>query len=68
MATSVSGSRLLPVAVGLFAIGVLAICAVFVLFAVGRHDLPLWLNLTCLLAPAGLIVGVVGTVRQSRRG
>lgn len=68
MATSASRSRLLPTAVTLFALGVLSIIAVFVLFATGQHNLPLWLNLSCLLAPAGLAVGVAGVVRQSRRG
>lgn len=67
VATSASRSRVLPTAVALFTVGLIAILTVFVLFATGHRDLPLWLNLVCLLAPAGLAVGVVGAVRQARR-
>lgn len=65
---SAARSRLLPTAVALFTLGVLGILVVFVLFATGHHDLPLWLNLACLLAPIGLGIGIATVVRQSRRG
>lgn len=67
VATSASRSRLLPTAVALFTVGLLGILTVFVLFATGHHDLPLWLNLVCLLAPVGFAVGVAGAVMQARR-
>jgi hypothetical protein len=50
----------------LFAIGLVAIFTDFVLFAAGSHDLPLWLNLTAMLAPVGLGVGLIGVVKENR--
>lgn len=70
MATTQDASRrttpLLPLAVVLFALGLLAVGAVFVLFATGHQNLPVWLNLACTLAPIGLAVGVAGAVRDGR--
>lgn len=51
----------------LFGIGLLAIVAVLVLFASGGRDLPVWLNVTAMLAPAGLGVGLIGVLREVRR-
>ncbi|SEQ24285.1 hypothetical protein SAMN05216188_102522 [Lentzea xinjiangensis] len=60
--------KLLPLAVGLFAAGVLAIIAVFVLFATGHGDLPLWLNVAATYLPAvGLALGIIAVVRRARR-
>ncbi|GAB2650972.1 hypothetical protein GCM10027271_05790 [Saccharopolyspora gloriosae] len=67
MSAAPSRSIVLPLAVGLFAAGVLAVVVVFGLYATGIADLPLWLNLATLLAPLGLIVGVVGAVARTRR-
>ena len=50
----------------LFAIGVLAIFADFILFAGGSRDLPLWLNLTAMLAAVGLGIGLLGVVQENR--
>jgi len=50
----------------LFAIGALAILADLILFASGNRNLPLWLNLTCMLAPVGLGIGLVGTLVDAR--
>ncbi|WP_240615927.1 hypothetical protein [Nakamurella deserti] len=50
----------------LFAIGLLAIVADLVLFASGSRNLPVWLNVTCMLAPVGLGVGLVGVLREAR--
>jgi hypothetical protein len=36
------------------------------MFASGARDLPLWLNLLCLLAPVGLGLGLLGTYFQAR--
>lgn len=60
--------KLLPLAVGLFAVGVLAIIAVFVLFTTGHSDLPLWLNAAATYLPAiGLGLGVIAVIRDARR-
>ncbi|SDH00624.1 hypothetical protein SAMN05216553_114181 [Lentzea fradiae] len=60
--------KLLPLAVGLFAVGVLAIVVVFVLFATGHSDLPVWLNVAATYLPAaGLGLGIIAVVRRSRR-
>ena len=67
MSAAPSRQVLLPVALSLFAAGVLAVLAVFALYAAGRADLPVWLNLATLLAPLGLVVGVVGSVLRTRR-
>ena len=52
----------------LFAVGLLAIVADLILFAAGNRNLPVWLNVTCMLAPLGLGVGLVGVVRDARAG
>ena len=52
---------------GLFAVGVLAVVVIMVMFASGSHDLPLWLNLTAMLAPLGFAVGMVGVAVDARR-
>ncbi|QGK68572.1 hypothetical protein GIY23_02490 [Allosaccharopolyspora coralli] len=62
-----SQSTATHVALILFAAGLLAVVAIFVLFAAGFSDLPVWLNLAALLAPAGLAVGLVSMLVRSRR-
>ncbi|WP_243658710.1 hypothetical protein [Tamaricihabitans halophyticus] len=60
-------SRLMPVAVGLFALGMLAVLAVFVLFAVGHGELPVWLSSSAgLLTPLGLGLGLYVLIREAR--
>lgn len=49
-----------------FAVGLLAILADLALFASGQRNLPVWLNLLCMLAPLGLGLGLVGVVREAR--
>ncbi|MBM9475612.1 hypothetical protein JL107_04045 [Nakamurella flavida] len=51
----------------LFAVGLVAIVVIIVLFATGGRDLPVWLNVTAMLAPVGLGVGLVGVFREIRR-
>ncbi|MBE9374028.1 hypothetical protein IQ251_06160 [Saccharopolyspora sp. HNM0983] len=68
MARSNSGSVVLGLSLALFGIGLLAIAAVFGLFAAGYENLPVWLNLLTLLCPAGLLFGVLATGLRSRRG
>jgi hypothetical protein len=50
----------------LFAVGLVAIVADLVLFVSGQRNLPLWLNLVCMLAPLGLGVGLVSVVKEAR--
>ena len=52
--TGPSAGPLMKVAMVVFAVGVIAIVVDLALFASGSRDLPLWLNLLCLLAPVGL--------------
>lgn len=57
---------LLPTSVALFGAGVLAIMIIFGLYAIGWQNLPVWLNAIAMLAPLGLITGVIGMIRQTR--
>lgn len=50
----------------LFAIGLVAIVADLVLFVAGSRNLPVWLNVTCMLAPVGLGIGLIGVLREAR--
>lgn len=52
----------------LFALGLLAILTDLVLFATGSRNLPVWLNVACMLAPVGLGVGLIGVVKEARAG
>jgi hypothetical protein len=68
MRTPGRSSALVKVAVAIFAVGLVAVAAVFVCFTAGLHDLPLWLNLTAGLGvPIGLLLGLVGLVREARQ-
>ncbi|MGP4019386.1 hypothetical protein [Saccharopolyspora sp. 5N708] len=67
MASSAPRSAVLSVSMIMFGLGLLAIVAIFVLFALGYQNLPIWLNLATLLCPAGLIFGVIATVLRNRR-
>ncbi len=49
-------------------IGLVAVAVIMVLFATGSHDLPLWLNLTAMLAPVGFGIGLVGVLLEARSG
>jgi hypothetical protein len=52
----------------IFALGLVAVGAIFVLAVTGRHDLPLWLNTTAgVLVPLGLALGLIAIVREARR-
>ncbi|KAA2262955.1 hypothetical protein F0L68_10815 [Solihabitans fulvus] len=60
--------KLMAVAMVLFALGLLAVIAIFAMFALGRHDLPLWLNLAAgVLIPAGMALGLFSAIRQARQ-
>ncbi|WP_461122327.1 hypothetical protein [Saccharothrix stipae] len=59
-----STRKLMPAAVALFALGVAAIVAMFI---VGERGLPAWVFAAgWLLAPAGLALGVFSAVRDAR--
>lgn len=60
--------RLVPVAVVIFGIGLIALAAIFVLFLTGRHDLPVWLNASAgVLVPLGFGLALIGLVREARQ-
>jgi hypothetical protein len=59
---------LMRVGVSLFAVGVLAIVAVFVMFAAGLVNLPVWLSAVAgVITPLGLGLALVALVREARR-
>lgn len=67
VAASARSSLLVPVAVVIFALGVIALVAVFALYVSGHRDLPLWLNGSAgVLGPLGLALALVGLVRETR--
>ncbi|WAL66296.1 hypothetical protein ORV05_00280 [Amycolatopsis cynarae] len=60
---------LMRVGIGVFALGVLAVLVVFVLFAAGLHDLPVWLSAAAgLLTPLGIALGLIALIREHRKG
>jgi hypothetical protein len=61
-------STLMRIGVGLFALGMLAVVAVFAMFAAGLHNLPVWLSAAAgVLTPLGLGLGLVVLVREARQ-
>ena len=66
--TPVKSVKLVPVAVAIFGIGLIAVAAIFVLYLTGRHDLPVWLNASAgVLVPLGFGLALIGLVREARR-
>lgn len=66
MAVPAHSSKLVPVAVAIFASGLVALAAVFVAYVGGHHDLPLWLNGSAgVLVPLGLSLALFGLVREA---
>lgn len=59
------GNHLLTTAMVLFAVGLMALGVMFGLFASGHRRLPMWLSLSSLLLPLGLLLGLFGTRRQT---
>ncbi|PXY30973.1 hypothetical protein BAY60_00645 [Prauserella muralis] len=60
---------LMRVGIALFAVGMLAVVAVFVMFAAGLSDLPVWLSVVAgVVTPLGLGLGLISLVREHRRG
>lgn len=59
---------LMRIGIGLFAIGMLAVTAVFILFAAGLENLPVWLSAAAgVITPSGLALGLIALVREARR-
>ncbi len=48
----------------MFAVGLLAIIAVFVLYATGQTNLSVWLYVAAMLLPIGLGLGILSVVRR----
>lgn len=64
-----SKSLLMRLSIALFTIGMVATVAVFVLFAAGFSDLPLWLSAVAgVVTPLGLALGLAALVREHRHG
>ncbi len=61
-----TGSRLVPLGLVLFVLGLVVIVATFIGYAAGDDNRPLGQNLLCLLAPLGFGVALVGLVRNGR--
>lgn len=59
-------SRTVRLGLALFVIGLGFIAADVVPFFFADHNRPLWLNLACLLAPAGFAVAVGSALRTGR--
>jgi hypothetical protein len=57
----------LTLAMLLFTLGLITLGVMFVLFAIGWRNLPLWLSLSSLLLPIGLAIGVVRTRQLHNR-
>ncbi|WP_143230924.1 hypothetical protein [Actinosynnema sp. ALI-1.44] len=55
---------LLPAAVTMFAVGLIAIIVVFVLYAAGQSELSVWLYVAAMLLPVGLGLGIFSVVRR----
>ncbi|GAA3555097.1 hypothetical protein GCM10022222_43420 [Amycolatopsis ultiminotia] len=58
---------LMRIGIGLFGIGMAAVLAVFVLFAAGLENLPVWLSAVAgVITPLGLLLGLIALVREAR--
>ncbi|WP_409184748.1 hypothetical protein F9C11_10945 [Amycolatopsis sp. VS8301801F10] len=60
---------LMRLGIGLFAIGMLAVATVFVMFAVGLENLPVWLSAAAgVITPLGLLLGLIALIQEARAG
>jgi hypothetical protein len=58
---------LMRVGIGLFGLGMLAVLAVFIMFAAGLENLPVWLSLAAgVITPLGLLLGLIALVQEAR--
>ncbi|MEU1986195.1 hypothetical protein [Nocardia sp. NPDC019395] len=61
------GNWLLIVALGLFALGLLSVVAIFLTPILTDGKPGLWLYLGAMLAPVGFVVALIFTLRSGRR-
>jgi hypothetical protein len=60
---------LMRIGIGLFAIGILAVATVFVMFAAGLENLPVWLSaIAGVVTPLGLLLGLIALIKEARAG
>ncbi|WP_020641670.1 hypothetical protein [Amycolatopsis balhimycina] len=58
---------LMRVGIGLFALGMIAVLAVFIMFAAGLENLPIWLSVAAgVVTPLGLLLGLLALVFEAR--
>jgi phosphatidylglycerophosphate synthase len=57
----------MPTAITLFGVGLLAIVAVFGLYAVGERNLTVWLYIAAMMLPVGLALAVFSVFRRRGR-
>jgi len=58
---------LMRLGIGLFALGMLAVLTVFIMFAAGLENLPVWLSAAAgIITPLGLLLGLIALVREAR--
>jgi hypothetical protein len=50
----------------LFGVGLLFLLVTVLPFFWGSHDRPVWLNLGCMLAPAGFVIAITGAFRAGQ--
>jgi hypothetical protein len=67
-AVTASGKPLLMrIGIGLFGIGMIAVFAVFIMFAAGLGNLPVWLSAAAgIITPLGLLLGLIALWREAR--
>lgn len=60
-------SLLMRAGIGLFALGMVAVFVVFIMFASGLENLPVWLSVAAgVVTPLGLLLGLIALVREAR--
>ncbi|MFG1638967.1 hypothetical protein ACGFMK_01635 [Amycolatopsis sp. NPDC049252] len=58
---------LMRIGIGLFGLGMLAVLTVFIMFAAGLENLPIWLSAGAgIITPLGLLLGLIALVREAR--
>lgn len=59
-------SRAVRIGLALFVLGLLFVVGDVIWWFSGGHDSPVWLNVLCMLAPAGFLVAVWSALRAGR--
>ena len=59
---------LMRLGIGLFGLGMVAVLAVFIMFAAGLENLPVWLSAAAgIITPLGLLLGLIALWREHRQ-